>query len=367
MLVFDGPRQHDDLACAARRQRKPSLRRAHVGQRPKHRAKPPYFDSQPRAMRFIGALRSECPRDERVPRHVSGPRFAQRSCEREQHRTLCERNHRACVTHDMTARVHDECFRRQQRFDVLEQEESLPATRNQARSGRVQDEVCTFDLRRQRRDACVARCALGPSERSARRLRPRGVESRSPRPPTRGRSSTREGRARGRARRAYARPRRCARSGGGAGPRDNAHARRLPGRRALRASPAPRRAPSQASQGRARRARSRLRDDTPRAGHGLLRTEGTRSTSQQSLRSNEIAELRHRNASKRERRRVVAQGDPLQCAEGITRRQCTGRGDQRVHRNPATLVTLTVRYPAANLSHDHQPARRIEKGTNDEG
>ena len=54
MLLFDGPRQHDDLACAARRQRKPSLRRAHVGQRPKHRAKPPDFDSQPRAMRFIG-------------------------------------------------------------------------------------------------------------------------------------------------------------------------------------------------------------------------------------------------------------------------------------------------------------------------
>ncbi len=31
------------------------------------------------------------------------------------------------------------------------------------------------------------------------------------------------------------------------------------------------------------------------------------------------SELRHRNASKRERRRVAAQGDPLQCAEGITR------------------------------------------------
>src|SRR2546430_13709417 len=35
MLLFDGQRQHDDLACAARHQRKPSLRRAHAGQRPK--------------------------------------------------------------------------------------------------------------------------------------------------------------------------------------------------------------------------------------------------------------------------------------------------------------------------------------------
>ena len=44
--------------------------------------------------------------------------------------------------------------------------------------------------------------------------------------------------------------------------------------------------------------------------------------------------------------RVVAQGDPVQCAEGITRRERTRRGcDQRVHRNPATLVTPTVRYP----------------------
>ena len=36
------------------------------------------------------------------------------------------------------------------------------------------------------------------------------------------------------------------------------------------------------------------------------------------------------------------QGDPLQCAERITRRERTRRGrDQRVHRNPATIVTST--------------------------
>ena len=71
-----------------------------------------------------------------------------------------------------------------------------------------------------------------------------------PRPPTRGRSSTRAGRAWGRARRADAQSRRNARSGGGAGPRDSAHAQRLPGRRALRVSNALRRAPSQAGPGR---------------------------------------------------------------------------------------------------------------------
>jgi len=111
-----------------------------------------------------------------------------------------------------------------------------------------------------------------------------------------------------------------------------------------------------------------LGDDTPRAGHGLFRTEGARRTSHESLRSNEIAELRHRDASKRERWRVVAQGDPVQCAEGITRRErARRRRDQRVHRNPATLVTPTSRCPVLNLPHDDQPARRIENGTNAEG
>jgi AraC-like DNA-binding protein len=47
-------------------------------------AKPSDFDSQSRAMRFIGVLRSKCPRKEHVSRHVSRPRFAQRVCEREQ-------------------------------------------------------------------------------------------------------------------------------------------------------------------------------------------------------------------------------------------------------------------------------------------
>src|SRR5262245_62559651 len=86
MLLFDGPRQHDDLAGAVRRARKASLRRAHTGEWAKHPAKSSDFDAQPRAMRFIADLRSERPRYENVPRHVPGPRFAQRAREREPHR-----------------------------------------------------------------------------------------------------------------------------------------------------------------------------------------------------------------------------------------------------------------------------------------
>jgi len=100
-----------------------------------------------------------------------------------------------------------------------------------------------------------------------------------------------------------------------------------------------------------------LGNDTPRAGHRLFRTECARSTSEQRLCSGEIAKLRHRDASQRQRRRVVTQGDPLQCTDWITCRECARRSrDQRVHRNPVTLVTPTVRYPGAKLAHDQQRA-----------
>ena len=69
-----------------------------------------------------------------------------------------------------------------------------------------------------------------------------------------------------------------------------------------------------------------LGDDAPRAGDGFFRTEGTRRPSQQRLRSNQIAKLRHGDATQREGRRVVAQGHPLQGAEGITRGEGTRRG-----------------------------------------
>ena len=53
--------------------------------------------------------------------------------------------------------------------------------------------------------------------------------------------------------------------------------------------------------------------------------EGTGSPSQERLRPDEIAELCHRDASKRERKRIVAQSDTLQCAQWITCREQTRR------------------------------------------
>src|ERR1700730_23828 len=68
------------------------------------------------------------------------------------------------------------------------------------------------------------------------------------------------------------------------------------------------------------------------------------------------------DAAQRERRRIVAQRDPLQGAEGIARCECTRRGsDQRVHRNPVTLVTPIVRCPALSLSRDQRPPTQTRK------
>src|SRR3954452_7932472 len=93
-----------------------------------------------------------------------------------------------------------------------------------------------------------------------------------------------------------------------------------------------------------------------------------RRAPQEGLRPNEVAEARHRDASECQRRRVVAQGDPVQRAERITCRERTRRGrDQRVHPNPATLVTLTARRPGTSPSRDDRRTPRIESRTDDEG
>ena len=89
-----------------------------------------------------------------------------------------------------------------------------------------------------------------------------------------------------------------------------------------------------------------LGDDTPRTCHGLSRTKGACGASQERSRSHQIAQSRHRDAAKRERRSVVAQGHPVQCVEGIAPRERARRsGYRRVNRNPDTLVTLTVQSP----------------------
>src|SRR4029077_18739273 len=131
MLVFDGWRQYNDLSRVARREYKPLRRCAHACERPKLDPKPPNHAAQACAMRFVGVLCTEYPPNKRIPRQISGPRLAERTREREQHRTPRERDCGVCATHDMTARVHHKRPRFQHRFNLREQEETFLATCNQ--------------------------------------------------------------------------------------------------------------------------------------------------------------------------------------------------------------------------------------------
>src|ERR1700728_2058417 len=69
-------------------------------------------------------------------------------------------------------------------------------------------------------------------------------------------------------------------------------------------------------------------DDAPSTCHGFPWTEGICGFSQEFLRACKLTELRHRDAAQREGRRIVAQSNPLQCAERVTRckRLCRGCG-----------------------------------------
>ena len=78
-------------------------------------------------------------------------------------------------------------------------------------------------------------------------------------------------------------------------------------------------------------------------GKRLLRAKSPRGAAKQNPGLREIAELRHRDAAQRERRRIVAQRNQFQRAQRVAGRERTSRGaKQRVQRNPAKLVTPTL-------------------------
>ncbi len=67
-------------------------------------------------------------------------------------------------------------------------------------------------------------------------------------------------------------------------------------------------------------------DDTARPGNRLFRAEGASRASQKLSGARKIAKLRHCDAAQRQRRRIIAQGDPLQRCQRVTRRQGAPRG-----------------------------------------
>ena len=188
-LPSTGGGEHDGLACAARRrQRKPSLRRAHVGQCPKHPPQTPDLDPQ-RARCDSSACFDPNARATRVSSYTS-PGQASPS---------------ARASANNTGRFASETTlpRVTQRHDGTRPRRMLstPATLRPPRAGGVAPRQRAVRRpagmfrrceRRRRpppsaRGCCVARGALGPSERSLAPPSSGGAGSRSPRPPVHGR------------------------------------------------------------------------------------------------------------------------------------------------------------------------------------
>ena len=77
-----------------------------------------------------------------------------------------------------------------------------------------------------------------------------------------------------------------------------------------------------------------LGDDAARARQLLVGAEAAGGAPQQLAGARVLAELGHGDAAQRQRRRVVAQGDPLEGAERVAGGEgARGGGDQGVHRD----------------------------------
>ena len=341
MLQVDGLRQHDDLAGMARYQREAAPGGAHAGQLAQHRAQSGNLDPQPDTVQLVSSLRTECPRHQRIPWNFPGPGLAQRAGEREQDWAAHQRDRRASIPHEMTACIHDQRWRRLQRLDVVEQEKALLPTRDQPRRRSVEHARGALDLGHQPDDAGGARGAFCPDKCGACRLRPQASE-RNPG------DHQLVGSPRCRRKGCRVQSGKC-RLGLVDAP-EQEHTPDLEMARKCRIQPVTmpfERRPrgTQRLRGPAQVTRHEgdlgLGHDTFGAGNCFTWFERARRTSQEGLRSHQIAELRHGDAAcQGQCWRVLPQGNPVQGAKRIARRQRPRRGgDQRPMRIPQRLVT----------------------------
>lgn len=117
-----------------------------------------------------------------------------------------------------------------------------------------------------------------------------------------------------------------------------------------------------------------LGNDAARAGDRFARTEGAGRASQQSLGAVEVAELCHRDAAQRQRRRIVAHSDEVQGMERIAHGEARPAAlisesiEISSHEIPTHLSLPAHRSAAVNLSHHQRPAsagRRKERKDDD--
>ena len=332
MVAFDGRRQHHDILGGVRPQCKPSSGGGERRQRSDRRPQPSDFDPQSRAVQLVGMPCPERTPEKRFAWHVTRPRAGQRPSKREQHRARDQRDGRCPGTDGPPARIHDKRVRGQQRLDLLKMNHALQIPGDDTRRWCPERPRRLVDLGCKGRDACAVCGPFGPFQRISRLLCP----------------DTPDGNA------GYHKLAPNARGGWQGIDVDRikhlfgfiktADQKKAPGFEIARMRGVPsitlrfEHDPSgvECLQRPAEITRNKrdlsLGDDTARPGNRLFRAEGASRASQKLSGTRKIAKLRHRDAAQRQRRRIIAQGDPLQRCQRVTRRQgAPRRVDQGVH------------------------------------
>ena len=332
--TVDRRRQHDDGAAADGDEREAAPGRLDPGQRAQGGAQAAELDAEPGAVRLVGGARLEGALDEPITRHVGRPGLGERADEREQDRAPGERDGASRAAHRAPARVDDEVAGREQGLDLVEADRPDHPAADQARRGRREGMPGPVDLGDQGRDAGGEGGGVGAAERGGgvpdpdaaerqlgagelgagreRRRRAGGGDVDRGERPLGGRELADEEMAAG------------ADEAGVEGVRAIAQRiERLRGRleRAHR--------PAQVTRG---EGDLRLGDLAARLGEALAGAEAAGGAPEELARPVVVAELGHGAAAQGQGRRVVAQRDAIEGAEGITGRQrARGRGDEGVH------------------------------------
>jgi len=272
-------------------------------------------------VRLVGGARLEGALDEAIARHVGRPGLGERADEREQDRASGERDGASRAAHRAPAGVDDEVAGREQGLDLVEADRADHTAADQARRGRRQGTPGPADLGDQGRDAGGEGGGVGAAER--------GGGIRDPDAAERELGAGELGAGHQRRRRAGVVDRGERLLGGleladeelAAGAEEagvesvRAVAQRI---ERLRDRVERARRPAQVPRG---EGDLRLGDLAARLGEALAGAEAAGGAPEQLARPLVVAELSHGDAAQGEGRRVVAQRDALEGAEGITGRQ----------------------------------------------
>ncbi len=311
-------------------------------------------------MRLVDGARLEGELDETIARHVGWPGLGERADEREQDRASGEREGTSRAAYGAPAGVDDEVAGREQGLDLVEAHRADHTTADQAGRGRRQGTSGPADLGDQGRDAGGDGGGVGAAERG------RGIRDLDAAKRELGAGELGAGRDRRRRAPGVDIDRGERLLGGleladeelAAGPEDagvesvRAIAQRIERPRS-RVEQALR--PAQIARG---EGDLRLRNLAARLGEALAGAEAAGGAPEELARPVVVAELRHGDAAQGEGRRVVAQRDVLEGAEGITDGQRTrGRRSEGVH---AREDTCRSRAPLYRHVHRHHTDLRAD-------